>query len=68
MKPEDVRALTDDQLKEKLTGLRKEQFNLRFQKASGQLENTAQVRKVRRDIARIKFVLGERRNKPAATA
>jgi large subunit ribosomal protein L29 len=58
---EDLRAKSSDELKEQLYGLRKEAFNLRFQRASGQLENTAQVRRVRRVIARIKTVLGERR-------
>jgi len=47
-------------LKESLVGLRKEQFNLRFQQASGQLENTARVRQVRRDIARIKTILRDK--------
>ena len=60
MKVEDVRAKTDDELKGQVEELRKEQFNLRFQRASGQLENTARVRQVRRDIARIKTILGER--------
>ena len=60
MKAEDVRAKTDDELKAELDQLGKEVFNLRFQKASGQLENTTRVRQVRRDIARIKTVLGER--------
>ena len=50
----DVKQLTDDQLKDELLKLKKEQFNLRFQKASGQIDNTARVRQVRRDIARIK--------------
>ena len=59
-KSEDVRSKSTDELKDQLIGLRKEAFNLRFQKASGQLENTAQVRRVRRDIARIKTILGER--------
>ena len=54
MKASDVKALTDDQLQDELLSLKKEQFNLRFQKASGQLENTSRVRQVRRDIARIK--------------
>ena len=58
---QDLRLKTADELKEQLIGLRKEAFNLRFQKASGQLENTAQVRRVRRDIARIKTILGEQR-------
>jgi large subunit ribosomal protein L29 len=57
---QDLRAKSADELKDQLIGLRKEAFNLRFQKASGQLENTAQVRRVRRDIARIKMVLSER--------
>jgi large subunit ribosomal protein L29 len=60
MKASDVRAKTDDELKGELEQLRKERFNLRFQKASGQLENTARVRQVRRDIARITTILGER--------
>ena len=57
MKIEDLRGKTRDELNDELMGLRKEQFNLRFQKASGQLENTARIRAVRRDIARIKTVL-----------
>ncbi|HVJ55479.1 MAG TPA: 50S ribosomal protein L29 [Aliidongia sp.] len=60
MKGADVRAKTADELKTNLVDLKKEQFNLRFQRASGQLENTARVRQVRRDIARIKTVLGQR--------
>ncbi len=60
MKAEDVRAKSDDELKEQLLDLRKEAFNLRFQTVSGQLENTAQVRKVRHDINRIKTILNER--------
>lgn len=60
MKAADVRAKTDDELKAELGQLGKEVFNLRFQKASGQLENTARVRQVRRDMARIKTVLSER--------
>jgi len=54
------RDRSDDQLNEELTKLKKEQFNLRFQRASGQLENTARFRVVRRDIARIMTVLGAR--------
>ncbi|GFZ98542.1 50S ribosomal protein L29 [Elstera cyanobacteriorum] len=57
---EDIRTKTDDQLKDELVNLKKEQFNLRFQQASGQLENTARVRHVRRQVARIKTVLAER--------
>ena len=64
----DLRARTPDELATLLLDLRKEQFNLRFQKASGQLENVARVRVVRRDIARIETVLGERRRKSAAPA
>jgi large subunit ribosomal protein L29 len=59
MKAEDFRTKTSDQLKTELTTLRKEAFNLRFRKASGQLENTARVRQVRRDIARIKTMLND---------
>lgn len=59
-KSSDLRAKTDDQLKESLLALKKEQFNLRFQKASGQLENTARVLTVRREVAAIKTILGER--------
>ena len=59
-KATELRAKTDDQLKETLLELKKEQFNLRFRKASGQLENTARVTTVRREIAVIKTILGER--------
>lgn len=63
----DLRPKTDDELKDQLADLQKEQFNLRFQRASGQLENTARVRIVRRDIARIKTLLTDRqRSAPAA--
>ena len=54
MKAHDVRAMTPDQLDEQVAKLKKEQFNLRFQRATGQLENTNRVRVVRRDIARVK--------------
>jgi len=60
MKAADVRAKTDDELKTELGQLAKEVFNLRFQKASGQMENTARMRQARRDVARIKTVLAER--------
>jgi large subunit ribosomal protein L29 len=60
MKAADVRAKTDDELEAQLEQLTKERFNLRFQRASGQLENTARVRQVRRDIARIKTILAQR--------
>jgi large subunit ribosomal protein L29 len=56
-----LRARSEDELTEEVDTLGKEIFNLRFQRASGQLENTARVRQVRRDIARIKTILGERR-------
>jgi len=57
MKIEDVRGMTPDQLAEQLVSLKKEQFNLRFQKATGQVEKTHRVGEVRKDIARIKTVL-----------
>jgi large subunit ribosomal protein L29 len=62
MKAEEVRGLTADQLDDQLVKLKKEQFNLRFQRASGQLENTSRVREVRRDIARIRTVQAQKRN------
>jgi len=65
MKAKDVKAKTTDELNTELAQLGKEVFNLRFQKASGQLENTARVREVRRTIARIKTVLGERQRAPS---
>lgn len=65
MKSADVRAMSDDQLQENLSSLRREAFNLRFQKASGQLEGTGRVRQVRRDIARILTILSERRRAAA---
>ncbi len=57
----DLRQKSDDELKAQILDLRKEQFNLRFQAASGQLENTARVREIRRSIARIKTLLNERK-------
>jgi large subunit ribosomal protein L29 len=69
MKPDDLRAMTIDQLDDEVLKLKKEQFNLRFQRATGQLENTSRVRQVRRDIARIKTVAGQKRPaEPAAAA
>jgi large subunit ribosomal protein L29 len=62
MKAEDFRVMTADQLDEQLAKLKKEQFNLRFQRASGQLENTSRVREVRRDIARLKTVQVQKRD------
>ena len=58
---EDLRAMTPDQLDDELLKLKKEQFNLRFQRATGQLANTARVREVRRDIARVKTVAQAKR-------
>ena len=60
MKAADVRAKTDDELRTEIDKLGKEAFNLRFQRANGQLQNTARVRVVRRDIARIKTILAQR--------
>jgi large subunit ribosomal protein L29 len=57
----DIKLLTDDQLSDELLKLKKEQFNLRFQRATGQLENTSRVRVVRRDIARIKTIAAAKR-------
>jgi large subunit ribosomal protein L29 len=56
----DIRAKTPDELKDQLLGLKKEQFNLRFQRATQQLEKPARVRQVRREIARIKTILAEK--------
>ena len=60
-KASDVRAKTPDELKTDLVSLKKEQFNLRFQRASGQLQDTARVRVVRRDIARTKTIAAQKR-------
>ena len=65
MKIADIRSKTVDQLKDELADMRKEQFNLRFQRASGQLENVSRVRVVRRDIAKIMTVLAERQRASA---
>jgi len=65
MKPGDLRAMTVDQLDDEALKLKKERFNLRFQRATGQLENTSRVRVVRRDIARVKTLA---RHKAAAAA
>ena len=66
MKADNVRALTLDQLDDELLKLKKEQFNLRFQRATGQLENTSRVRVIRRDIARIKTIARQKRQGQAA--
>ncbi len=60
MKASDLRTRTPDELNDELLKLKKEQFNLRFQQATGQLENTARVRQVRRDIARIRTILADK--------
>jgi large subunit ribosomal protein L29 len=60
---DDIRAKSSDEMGEQLTKLKKEQFNLRFQRANGQLENTSRVRVVRKEIARLQTVLTERRRK-----
>jgi large subunit ribosomal protein L29 len=64
MKAQDIRLMTGDQINDEIQRLKKEQFNLRFQRATGQLENTARVRQVRRDIARLSTIAAEK----AATA
>jgi large subunit ribosomal protein L29 len=66
MKIDDIRLKTVDQLRDDLARLKKEQFNLRFQKATGQLEKTSRVRQVRRDIARIETILSEKAKAAAA--
>ena len=60
MKASEVRDLTEDQIQDKIVELKKEQFNLRFQKATGQLENTTRARQVRRDIARLLTIQGQK--------
>jgi large subunit ribosomal protein L29 len=64
----ELRLKTDDELRDQLVGLRKEAFNLRFRAASGQLENTARVREVRRTIARVKTILRQRKQAAPAGA
>lgn len=61
----EIRAMDADQIKDQIVALKKEQFNLRFQQATGQLENTARVRVVRHDIARLKTVLRAKANETA---
>jgi large subunit ribosomal protein L29 len=68
VKASDLRTRSHDELSEQVETLGKEIFNLRFQRASGQLENTARVRRVRREIARIKTILGERRRQASPGA
>ena len=59
MKPSDIRAMSEDEKNDELVKLKKEQFNLRFQQATGQMENTARVRQIRRDIARIHTIASQ---------
>lgn len=66
MKASEIRVQTSDQLKDELAKLKKEQFNLRFQKATGQLEKTARVKQVRRDIARIKTIARQKTDESKA--
>lgn len=61
MKTDDIRAMSPDQLDEAVLKLKKERFNLRFQRATGQLENTSRLREARRDIARIKTIANQKR-------
>jgi large subunit ribosomal protein L29 len=68
MKAADIRAMTIDQIDDEVLKLKKEHFNLRFQRASGQLENTARVREVRRDIARLKTIARVKRPSAATPA
>lgn len=68
VKAADVRLKTDKELETRVSELRKEQFNLRFQKATGQLSNTARVNHVRKEIAKIETVLGERKRNGGAPA
>ena len=63
----DLKVMSSDQLEQELLNLKREQFNLRFQRATGQLENTARVRTVRRDIARIKSLFSQKRQEGART-
>jgi large subunit ribosomal protein L29 len=61
LKVEDIRAMSDDQMEDAVLNLKKERFNLRFQRATGQLENTSRLRETRRDIARIKTIAAQKR-------
>ena len=63
LKAEDIRAMSPDQMEDAILNLKKERFNLRFQRATGQLENTSRLKQARRDIARIKTIAAEKRAK-----
>ena len=65
---DDLKARTDDQLVEQLGQLKREQFNLRFQRATGQLEATGRIRQVRREIARVKTIMGEQKRSAASAS
>ena len=67
-KPADLRAKTPDELQQMLLDLRKSQFNLRFQRATGQNEGVGQVRQVRRDIARVKTIMAQKKSASSAAA
>lgn len=66
MKAEEIRAMSEDQIKDKLLDLRKEQMNLRFQTATGQVEKTHRAREIRRDVARLKTITTQRAQEAAA--
>lgn len=66
MNAQELREKTPDQLRDELAGLKKEAFNLRFQQATGQVENTARMRTVRRDVARVKTILNQKAAEAAA--
>jgi len=68
MKASDMRPMTVDQIDDEVLKLKKEQFNLRFQRATGQLENTSRVREVRRDVARLKTIARQKRAGESAGA
>ena len=61
MKADDIRAMSEDQMEDAVLNLKKERFNLRFQRATGQLENTSRMKEARRDIARIKTIAAQKR-------
>ena len=63
MKAADIRAMSPDQMDDAVVNLKKERFNLRFQRATGQLENTSRLREARRDIARVKTIAAQQRAK-----
>ena len=63
MKADDIRAMSEDQMEDAVLNLKKERFNLRFQRATGQLENTSRLKEARRDIARIKTIAAQQRAK-----